>query len=98
MNWFHRWRKRQDQLASGVDADLVRDNQKRYRLGLGLLGFGFAVGLLVSKVHLPNGLRLVLIVVSTVFVLAGFIAGAWASQEAGFLSKPDPEEPPKIFR
>jgi hypothetical protein len=66
MNWFDRWRKRQYQLASGVDADLVRDNQKRYRLAFGLLGFGFALGLLTAKVRLPDTLRLIASVVATV--------------------------------
>jgi hypothetical protein len=98
MNWFDRWPKRQYQLASGVDADLVRDNQKRYRLAFGLLGFGFALGLLAAKVRLPDTLRLIASVVATVSLGAGFVVAAWARQEAGFLRKPDPEEPPKIFK
>ena len=97
MNWLGRWLERQHDLAVGVDADLVRDNHKRYRLACGLLGFGFVLGLLVSKVHFQGILRLVVGVIATVSFLAGLVLAAWARQEAAFLSKPDHEEPPKIF-
>jgi len=51
MNWLERWRQRQDLLSHGVDADLIRDNQKRYRVAFGLLGFGFLLSVLLSKVE-----------------------------------------------
>ena len=35
MNWLERWRQRQDLLSHGVDADLIRDNRKRYKLAFG---------------------------------------------------------------
>jgi len=93
-----RWQQRQHQLAQGVDAGLVRDNQKRYGLAFGLLGFAFAFGLLASKARLPSTLRLIVGVIGTASFLAGFVLAAWARQEAAFLHKPDPEEPPKIFK
>jgi hypothetical protein len=98
MNWFDRWQVRQYQLASGVDADLVRDNQKRYRLAFGLLGIGFALGWLATKVHLPDTLRWIVSSVATVSLVAGMVLAGRARQQAGFLRKPDPEEPPKIFK
>jgi hypothetical protein len=98
MNWLERWRQRQNQLAQGVDANLVRENQKRYRFAFGLLAFGFALGLLVSKIHFQVALRIGVSVVATVCGLAGFALAAWSRQEAAFLSKPDSEEPPKIFK
>jgi hypothetical protein len=98
MNWWDRWRRRQNQLAQGVDANLVRENQKRYRFAFGLLTFGFALSLLISKTHLQVALRSVVSVVATVCGIAGFALLAWSRQEAAFLSKPEPEEPPKIFK
>jgi hypothetical protein len=98
MNWFQRWRKRQYELASGVDADLVRDNQKRYRLAFGLFGLGFALGFLVAKIRFPDTFRLIVSVAASVSVVAGFVLAAWAGQEAAFLNKPDTKEPPRIVK
>jgi hypothetical protein len=98
MNWLERWRQRQDLLSHGVDADLIRDNQKRYRLAFGLLGFGFLLGVLLSKVRLAETVRLIVSVIAGACFLVGFVLAAWAKQEATFLNKPDPEEPPKIFK
>jgi hypothetical protein len=100
MNWFERRLRRQYELDSGVAADFVRENEKRYRLSVGLFVFGFALGLLVSvsKGHLPHTLRLIVTVVATVAMLGGLVLGAWARQEAAFLSEPKPEEPPKMFK
>jgi len=69
-------KQRQYQLAQGVDADLVRYNQKRYKLAFGLLGCAFLLGYLVSKVHIPDGVRLVVVGVATVCGLAGFVLAA----------------------
>src|SRR5262245_58160367 len=97
MNWFERWRQRQSELANGVDADLVQDNQKRYRIGFGLIAVGLAVGLLASKVQLPWTIRSVVTTIATLSLLAGFLLTAWARQESAFLRKPEPEKPPKIL-
>jgi predicted ester cyclase len=39
MNWLERRIQRQTELAQGIDADLVRDNQRQYKLAIGLLSF-----------------------------------------------------------
>jgi hypothetical protein len=98
MNWWDRWRQRQNQLAQGVDADLVFENQRRYRFAFGLLAFGFALGLVGSKIDRQVALRIVVSVIATVCGVAGFALLAWSRHEAAFLSKPDPEEPPRIFK
>jgi hypothetical protein len=41
--WWERWQRRQCELTQGVDADLVRDNRRRYKLALGLLAFGLSL-------------------------------------------------------
>ena len=64
MGWFERWSRRQDELAQGADADLVRDNRRRYRLGFLLLGFATLLSLLVSKVNFGEHVRQVVGVVA----------------------------------
>ena len=98
MNWLERWRQRQDLLSHGVDADLIRDNRKRYKLAFGLLGFAFLLGVLVANVHVVETPRLIVGVIASACLLVGFVLAAWARQQEAFLNKPDPEEPPKIFK
>jgi hypothetical protein len=95
---FERWRQRQRDLDRGVDADLVHDNRNRYRLAFGLIGFGFLLGLLNAKVHLPSRLRWIVLGIGMVSLTAGFLLALWAKEESAFLSKPDPDEAPRIFR
>jgi hypothetical protein len=96
--WIRRWNQRQRDLTQGVDADLVRENRRRYKLAFGLLGLGLLLVLLGAKVHIPSILRWILSATAGLSFLAGWLLALWAQQEAGFLSKPDPEEPPRIFK
>lgn|ERR1700719_1732339 len=98
LGWFGRWLQRQRDLSRGVDADLVRDNSKRYRRAFGLIGFGFLLSLLDAKIKIPGTLRPTAIGIAIVSIIAGFLLAAWARQERAFLSKPDQEEPPRIFK
>ncbi len=98
MSWFERWSRRQDELAQGADADLVRDNRRRYRTGFLLLGFAILLSLLVSKVGLGEHLRQVVRVVAAGSGVAGLLLLTWARQEEIVLHKSDPEPPPKIFK
>jgi hypothetical protein len=98
MGWFERYHRRQDELARGADADLVRDNRKRYILAFSLLGLAILLSLLVSKVHPGEQLRLVLRVVAAGSGVAGLLLLTWARQEEIVLDKPDPEPPPRIFK
>jgi hypothetical protein len=96
--WIRRWNQRQRDLTRGVDADLVRDNRKRYKLAFGLQGLALFLILLCAKFHIPRTLRWILSAAAGLSFLAGWLLALWAQQEAGFLNKPDPEEPPRIFK
>ena len=96
--WLQRYSQRQRALSQGVDADLVRGNRKRYKVAFGLIVIGLLLILLGSKVHIPTVLRWILVGAASVSCLAGFLTAMWAQQEAAFLSKPDREEPPTIFK
>jgi hypothetical protein len=95
--WMERRLQRQRELEQGVDADLVRDNRKRYKLAYTLLGSGFLLALLCAKLNLSGIPRAVAVTLAFVLVMAGVVMGRWAAAESAFLSEPGPEEPPKIF-
>jgi hypothetical protein len=96
--WLQRWSQRQRDLTRGVDAALIRGNANRCKVAYGLIGLGLLLILLGGKVHTPSPLRWVLLGVASVAVLVDFLMAMWAQQEVAFLSKPDPEEPPTIFK
>jgi hypothetical protein len=96
--WFQRRSQRRHDLTRGVDADLVRDNRKRFKIAFGLIGLGILLALLGGELHTANLLHWVLLDTGGVSVLAGFLLAIWAREESAFLTKPDPEEPPTIFK
>jgi hypothetical protein len=98
MSWFERWSRRQDELAQGVDADLVRENRKQYKRAFWLLGFGFLLAFLMSKVQLAESLRPIVAAIAGGAGVAGSILLLRARQEEIALHKPAPEEPPQIFK
>ncbi len=98
MGWFARyWRRHQD-LAAGVDADLVLVNRKRFLLGLGLFCFGVLVLMGTAAAHLAGAARVVTLSVGVASWILGVVVLHWASRERCWLQKPDPEEPPRIFK
>ena len=98
-NWFERFRERERDLAEGADADLVRDNRNRDKVAFGLIGFACLLSWLSSaKIQIPSTLRSIVAGLAIVSFLVGFFLALWARQEDAFLSKPDPEEPPRMFK
>jgi hypothetical protein len=96
--WLQRWSQRQHDLARGVDGDLIRDNSKRYKVAFGLIVSGLLLAVLGNKVQIPSLLYWILVASGGVSFFAGFFIAMWAREEAAFLNKPDPEEPPTIFK
>ena len=97
MSWYRRWRQRQEDLAGGVDADLIHTNKKRFGLALGLIALGFLLIRFSGRLSAGETLRSIGIVAGGVCILGGFVVGQWASLERRFLMKPDPEQPPSIL-
>jgi hypothetical protein len=62
MNWFERSQRRSADLARGVDADLVRDKRRHYRLAWMFFILSFLLAGLGSKIHFSNTLRWVFLV------------------------------------
>jgi hypothetical protein len=95
-SWFERRLRRQSDLAR--DADLVRNNRNRFKRALILMGFGALFLIFISKVQIPGTLGKILFDVSFLCFLVGFALATWTRAEDSFLRKPDPDEPPKLFR
>jgi hypothetical protein len=96
--WFQRVAKRRYELAQGADADLMHSNRRRFKLAFGLIGLAFVLGLICSKLYLPVTLKAVLGVAAGISGVIGFVLPKWAQREHYFLTAPDPEGPPEIFR
>jgi hypothetical protein len=97
-NWFERSGQRQRDLDRGVDADLVRDNRKKWKLCYWLLGCGFALMGVNAMVHLTGVWDHIAIALTMASVIGGVLVGQLARAESGFLSKPDTKEPPRIWK
>jgi hypothetical protein len=93
-----RWQKRRRELAEGADADLMQSNRRRFRVAFGLIGLAFVLGLIDARFHLPDMLNVVVRVGAGISGVVGIVLARWAQQEHAFLTRPDPEGPPEIFK
>ena len=97
-NWLERQEQRERDLERGVDADLVRDNRRRRKLAL------WSFGLLAMLVTLDRLFQLrgwwheLVFIAVMVCLISGFVALRWAAAESAFLHRPDPKEPPRLFK
>jgi hypothetical protein len=96
--WVERWQKRQRELAQGADADLVHSNRRKFRVASSLLGLAFVLGLLDAKIPLPSYVRIAITLGAVISGVGGIVLMKWAQQEDVFLTRPDPEGPPEIFK
>jgi hypothetical protein len=96
--WIDRYRKRQRELAEGADADLMQANRRRSGLAFRLMTLGLVMGLLGAKLHLVAMLGAALQAGGVFSFLLAVGIAKWAQQEQAFLTRPDSEGPPEIFR
>ncbi|MGB0034816.1 MAG: hypothetical protein WBP79_05005 [Candidatus Acidiferrales bacterium] len=92
-----RRKERQRELASGVDADLVRANKRRTWLSWGLIALAIALYLLTSLFQMSGMPYRIMAGAAAVSLVTGGLLARWAAQEKAFLDKPDPEGPPSMF-
>jgi hypothetical protein len=97
-NWWSRQAQRDRDIAAGADADLVRDNQKRFRLSYVLIGTAAALALINQLLHLVGRIADICFGLSIALMVAGFLSFKWAQAESRFLHRPDPKEPRKLFK
>lgn len=98
MSWLRRVLQRRSDLARGVDADLMHANTRRFQFSIALLAFSALIVWITAKFASPYRLRLLLSVIAALLFISGVVLWNWALAEHRFLTKPDPEPPPSIFK
>ena len=96
--WFQRWQQRRQELEEGVDADLVQANRRRFMIGFGLIGLAVLLSLLSAEPHLASMMVNALRIGAGISGVVGIVIAKWAQFEHSFLTRPDPEGPPEIFK
>lgn len=96
--WLRRWQERQRELQQGVDADLVRDNRRRWKLCWCLFGCAFLLIGIQSVIKFSDPWHRVAVVLTMVFFAGGLLCGQWARAEQSFLDRPNPKEPPRLWK
>jgi hypothetical protein len=95
--YWARYQERQRKLAAGVDADLVKENHRRYGISFMLLGGGIL--LILSRNYVPWSLILskIIAVISSVAIIGGMILLWLSAWERRVIEQPDPEKPSSIL-
>ena len=79
-----------------ANADLRRDNRRRWKTSLGLIIFGLLLIIVLAKVKLPSAVK----GIGTIFAFLVFVVGVfilhWANQEAMLLRGSGPKDRPKL--
>jgi hypothetical protein len=81
-----------------VDADLVRDNRKRWKLALLLVALALAICELDHIFHFAGLTHTIAMALGIPLLISGLLVARWAALEKGSLDEPDPEEPPSILK
>ena len=96
--WLRRRQQRERDLRSGVDADLVQANRRRGAFSLYFFAAAFLMVMLQTIIKFTAPWHLIALGLTCLFFLCGAGLGHWTYSERAFLSKPEPEEPPKLFK
>jgi len=97
-DWFQRQQQRQRDLERGVDADLVQANQRRWKLFAWLFGLAILSCGILDRVQLSGPLHEITVGIAIFLSISAAIVGRWASLQQSFLDKPDPKEPPRLWK
>ena len=94
--WLERKQQRNNELSQGVDADLVRDNRKRWKQGFWFLVCGFVLLGIQTKFRFSGPWHYIAVGITMVCFASGLFLWTWARAEWAFLNRPSPKEPPKL--
>jgi len=97
-DWFHRWQLRRRDLQKGVDADLVQENRRRWKLCACLFGLSFLSFGILTVAKFQGIMNQLAVAITTGLFFGAMITGHWARSWGEFLDKPDPKEPPRLWR
>ena len=97
-DWFQRRMQRDRELQAGVDADLVRDNNQRWKWSAIISGCGLLILVFLNYVKLAAPWSKIVAAVAGVLTIGGLILGRFALLWDGFIGRPDPKRPPSLFK
>lgn len=81
-----------------VNADLWRDNRRRWRISAALLALALLTILPLSHLRLSSTVQGILTDIGIISYVAGMIGLHWARRESCFLRQPEWKEPPKLWK
>ena len=96
--WLERRQQRQRELQQGVDAGLVRANRRRWKLCWLLIGASFLLIGTQATIKLSEFWHDVALGLCMACLGGGLVVGNWAREEEKFLDRPDPKEPPRLWK
>lgn len=96
-DWFARWKERQRELQNGVDADLVRENRKRWKHSMVMFVCFFLLIGVQKQVHFPEPWSRIVLALTMIFFIGGLLLARWAGAQDDFLSRPNPKDPPSFW-
>ena len=96
--WLQRYYQRRREIHNGADADLFRENQKRWRRSWLLFGCSFVLIAMQALIKFSGKWHSVFVVLTMVFFASGLFMAHWARAEKSFLAEPGPKEPPSLFK
>jgi hypothetical protein len=81
-----------------VNADLWRDNRRRWKISTMLLALSLLVAAIFPKLPRSGVLGKILFAVFMISYVGGMLGLYWAHGESAVLSKPDPPEPCQLWK
>jgi len=76
----------------------MQSNGRRFRVAFSLIGLAFVLGLIDAKLPFPPMLEVAIRIVVGISGIVGIVLAKWAQHEHAFLTRPDPDRPPEIFK
>jgi hypothetical protein len=97
-DWLERQKERDRELQAGVDADLVRDNNKRWKWSAIIAGCGLLILGFLAYAKLPVPWSKIVAAMAGILTIGGLILGRFALLWDRFIRRADPKGPPSLFK
>jgi hypothetical protein len=97
-DYLERIRKRYVDLAQGADADLVKDNKRRWKWSAIIAGCGLLLLGVLAYVKLPQPWSKLISIIAGILTIGGLMLGRYALLWDGIIYRPDPKGPPSLFK
>jgi hypothetical protein len=95
--YWTKYQERKRKLAAGVASDLVRNNQKHYRIGRALVVAGMGPLFLTEYLSSYPIIAKIILAISSLSMFGGAVMLGFARYERAVIDEPDPEKPPPAW-